>query len=254
MGKAGRPNKKIGSMKKKNNWNHKKKITTRIQKFQIASAKKIRSLKEKLECEKEKCNRKNELYVETKNELNIMIESINKQDDIDADSESYDDEDYSIETSKKKTNIEYQNNSRIVSVEKQLLFVFNAYVECNNGIDSIHTHLKFLRDVWNVETACDLWSPTTIRNYIRVRLPILTQCLLGLQFVVNGPTKVTLSFDDTTKQKKMFQHIMLSYSNTTQPSTNPISTSIAYMKSYCKANDGLYEAIAKSINRLNDYI
>jgi len=67
-----------------------------------------------------------------------------------------------------------------------------------------------------------------------------------------SPTKVTLSFDDTTKQQKNISALMLSYSNTTQPSTNPISTSIAYMRSYCKA-DGLHEATA-SINRLNDYI
>jgi len=99
---------------------------------------------------------------------------------------------------------------------------------------------------------CDLWSIQTIRNYIRVRLPILTQCLLGLEFVVNGPTNVTIYFDDTTKRQKIFQHIMLSYSKSTSP--NPISTSISYIRSYSKSNDGLYESIIQSIDRLNHYI
>jgi hypothetical protein len=132
-----------------------------------------------------------------------------------------------------------------------MLFVFHAYAECNDGIEAIYKHLLFLRNTWKIPIY-SLWSQQTISNYIRVRLPMLVFCLLGLEFVLNGPSNVTISFDDTTKNQKIFQHVMLSYSKTT--SSNPISTSIAYIRAYSKSNDGLYEAVLQSISRLNEYI
>lgn len=254
MPKFGRPHKQVSSRKRKIVWNHQKKYKTKTQKLQIKNAKSVSGLKKKLVQEKlktkqikNKAKRDSIMSNETINYLNnVMDNSIINQDDNDCDSESSSFEEY-------KYNIGDNEHGLALfqSEEKQLLFVFHAYAECNDGIDAIYKHLLFLRNTWSIPIY-SLWSQQTISNYIRVRLPMLVFCLLGLEFVLNGPGNVTISFDDTTKNQKIFQHVMLSYSKTT--SSNPISTSIAYIPAYSKSNDGLYEAVIQSIIRLNDYI
>jgi len=223
-------------------------------------------LKKKLVQEKLKLNKiknkkkqNNIISNETIDYLNNVIDqSIINQNDNDCDSQSsFEDYKYNIgdneEDNKYDENGEYDEQALILfqSEEKQLLFVFHAYAECNDGIEAIYKHLLFLRNTWNIPIY-SLWSQQTISNYIRVKLPILVFCLLGLEFVLNGPSNVNISFDDTTKNQKIFQHVMLSYSKTTSP--NPISMSIGYIRAYSKSNDGLYEAVLESISRLNEYI